>query len=167
MNEHSNEPPPVLDFARVLEYAILTSSVRSAAVVSSSSEAKSWDRFRPWRFARHPVERGSRCFTVTTTGMCSGAAPITRSRRRRPVPNELTPAYRRAGSTARSPRQTRRNTSSKRTDTSGAGFAASCQTEVERLVVHERGGPICDGCIDELHAFLHDESAQSEESEPD
>ena len=35
-------------------------------------------------------------------------------------------------------------------------FCGKLPHDVELLVVHDRGGPICGGCIDELHASIHD-----------
>jgi len=37
-------------------------------------------------------------------------------------------------------------------------FCGRLPVDVDRLVVHERGGPICNNCIEELHAVIHDDS---------
>lgn len=157
MTEHSNEPPPVLAFARVLEYAVLTSSVRygghSALFVGGKDLG--------------PVPRLAICQPLSETTFTlfhcgddwdvlgsSGYASVAEAKARaeRIYAGVSACWIDRQVTEADAAEYVERESGHER-----CRFCGRLPVDVERLVVHERGGPICNTCIEELHAFIHDD----------
>jgi hypothetical protein len=158
MTEHSNEPPPVLAFARVLEYAVLTSSVRYSGHSSLLVGGKELG----------PVPRLAICQPVSEATFilfhcdddwdvlgCSGHASIAEAKAR------AERIYAGVSACWIDRQVTEADAADYLEQECGherCRFCGKLPVDVEQLVVHERGGPICDSCIEELHAFLHDDS---------
>lgn len=158
MSKHPNEPPPVLASARVLEYAVLTSSVRYSGHTSLFVGGKELG----------PVPRLAICQSLgETTFMLfhcdddwnmlgiSGHASIAKAKARAEriyagvsacwIDRQVTEADAAAYIEQECGHERCR-------------FCGRLPVDVERLVVHERGGPICGACIEELHEFICDDS---------
>jgi hypothetical protein len=161
MTDQSQEPPPVLASARVLEYAVLRDPVRYSGHSSLFVEGKELG----------PVPRLAICqpFGEATFMLfhcdnewevlgCAGYHSVAEAKRRadRIYPGVSACWIDRHVSEAEARDYLEREFGDER-----CGFCGRLPFDVQQIVVHERGGRICNFCIEELHAFIHEESERS------
>jgi len=162
MTDHSNEPPPVLLCARVVEYAVLTSSVR----YSGHSFLFFGDK------EVGPVPRLAICQKLDETtftlfhcddewevlGIAANDASIAEAKAR------AERIYPGVSECWVDPQVTEADAASyieQEFADDRCRFCGRLPPDFEKLVVHERGGSICNSCIDELYAFIHEDPESS------
>jgi hypothetical protein len=158
LTEHSHEPPPVFASDRVLEYAILTSVVRYSGRSDLLVGGKELG----------PVPRLAICQPLGETtfllfhcdddwnllGVSSHTSLAEAKARAERIYAGISACWiDRQVTEADAAEYLEQEFGDER-----CRFCGRLPFDVEQLVVHERGGPICDACIEELHAFIHDSS---------
>jgi hypothetical protein len=161
MTEHSQEPPPVLAFTRVLEYAVLGASVRYSGHSSLFVEGKELGPV-PRLAICQPFDEAEfvllHCDDEWEVLGAAGYASLAEAKGRaeRIYPGVSACWIDRYITEAEAKDYVEREFGHER-----CRFCGKLPVDVERMVVHARGGPICNFCIEEFHAFIHEESEQS------
>jgi hypothetical protein len=159
MTERSNEPPPVIACERVLEYAVLTSSVRYSGHSALFVGGK---ELGPVPCLATCQSRNETTFSLfhcdddwNVLGVSSGYASTeeAKARAERIYAGASACWIDRQVTEADAADYLEREFGHER-----CRFCGRLPVNIEQLVVHERGGPICNICIEELHAFIHDDS---------
>lgn len=159
MTEPSNAPPPVLAFARVVEYAVLTSAVRYSGHSSLFVDGK---ELGPVPRLAICQARGETTFTLfhcddewEILGVGGSYASVEEAKAR------AERIYAGVAGCWIDPQVSEADVADYLEQEWGddrCRFCGKLPVDFERLVVHERGGPICNVCIDELHALIHEGS---------
>lgn len=161
MTEHSHEPPPVLASARVLEYALLRDSVRYSRHSFLFVDCKELGPV-PRLAICQPLGEATfmlfHCDDEWEVLGCAGyeSAAEAKARAERIYPGVSACWIDRQVTEAEAKDYVEQEFGHER-----CRFCGKLPVDVQRMIVHEGGGRICNFCVEEFHAFLHEEPEQS------
>ncbi len=159
-HSHEHEPPPVLASARVVEYAVLGHSVRYSGHSSLFVEGKELGPVPRLAICQPFGEAQFFLFHCDEDWEVLGGEPYesvteAKGRAERIYPGVSACWIDRQITEAEAKDYVEQEFGHER-----CRFCGRWPLDVQQMVVHERGGPICNFCIDEFHAFIHEETEQ-------